>query len=271
MESSLNNNTFVLEALKKGHRIDGRGIYDHREISIKHEKTPGSVEVQLGKSRVHAVTTCQVVRPYPDRPAEGQLTITLELTSLCDPSFDTVANKQACTELEVMISRQLDKLVRQSRCLDLESLVLSVGEQVWQINLTVHVLDNDGNLADACLISAMASLKSFKRPEFSRVGDGPVVIHSTNERAPIPLSINYTPVLCTFSYFMDGSYLVLDPCLAEERFHSGSISIAINSNDEICYISKNGGVSLPIETVNLCTLVASEKAKHIIGLISQPQ
>lgn len=39
--------------------------------------------------------------------------------------------------------------------------------QVWWLRVDIHVLDHDGNLADAAVLSALAALLSFRRPDVS--------------------------------------------------------------------------------------------------------
>jgi exosome complex RNA-binding protein Rrp42 (RNase PH superfamily) len=40
-------------------------------------------------------------------------------------------------------------------------------KQVWYLRVDIHVLDADGNLADAVVLSALAALLSFRRPDVS--------------------------------------------------------------------------------------------------------
>ena len=43
-------------------------------------------------------------------------------------------------------------------------------KQVWYLRVDIHVLDADGNLTDAVVLSALASLLSFRRPDVSAGG-----------------------------------------------------------------------------------------------------
>jgi exosome complex RNA-binding protein Rrp42 (RNase PH superfamily) len=38
---------------------------------------------------------------------------------------------------------------------------------VWYLRVDIHVLDADGNLTDAVVLSALAALLSFRRPDVS--------------------------------------------------------------------------------------------------------
>jgi hypothetical protein len=48
---SLSERTFILEALKKENRIDGRRVQDIRTVKIAFREQYGSAEVQYGKTR----------------------------------------------------------------------------------------------------------------------------------------------------------------------------------------------------------------------------
>lgn len=48
---SLSERTFILEALKKANRIDGRRVQDIRTVRIAFREQYGSAEVQYGKTR----------------------------------------------------------------------------------------------------------------------------------------------------------------------------------------------------------------------------
>jgi len=52
LEPSINEKNFLYEALRQGKRIDGRGIYDVRNIRITFGNQYGHVQVQLGKTRL---------------------------------------------------------------------------------------------------------------------------------------------------------------------------------------------------------------------------
>ncbi|PVU92541.1 hypothetical protein BB559_003677 [Furculomyces boomerangus] len=262
MELNTNNKKFVIESLEKGYRTDGRGIYDYRNLIIECGPSFGNVQVQLGKTRVQAIVSCEIVRPFPDRSTEGFVNFNSEISGMSSLEFEATR----FTDLEVYISTLLEKIIKTSRAIDTEALCIIVGEQVWSVRCDLHFLDFDGNFIDAAVIAAITSLKHFKRPEVTKDGEE-VVVHSLTERAPVPLSIYHTPICVTFSYFEDGKCFVLDPNLLEEKFQAGSISIAVNSNGELCCINKAGGVALDSETIILCTMVASEKVMEINKII----
>ena len=79
-------------------------------------------------------------------------------------------------------------------------------KQVWSIRVDVHILDHNGNLADAASLSALAALLAFRRPEVTlEAGESgevqQVVVHPPDVREPLPLSIHHTPLCITFASF----------------------------------------------------------------------
>lgn len=72
---SNNERAFILAALQADQRIDGRGPFDLRPLSINFVGGSGPVEVRLGQTRVLAVVGAELGAPWPDRPNEGSLQV----------------------------------------------------------------------------------------------------------------------------------------------------------------------------------------------------
>ena len=85
------------------------------------------------------------------------------------------------------------------------------GAQAWHLQLDVHALDHDGNLLDACMLSALAALMAFRRPDTEVVAPAPgegapstVTLLSPDVREPLPLSLHQLPLAVTFALFEVG-------------------------------------------------------------------
>lgn len=76
--------------------------------------------------RVLAQVSCEIQQPKASRPSEGILNINLELTPLGAPNFE--AGRQS--ELSVQLNRLLEKGLKDSKAVDLESLCIKVNEKV---------------------------------------------------------------------------------------------------------------------------------------------
>uniref|UniRef100_A0A8C7HJ13 Exosome complex component RRP45 n=1 Tax=Oncorhynchus kisutch TaxID=8019 RepID=A0A8C7HJ13_ONCKI len=215
---------FLLKAIQETKRLDGRQTYDYRSIKISFGTDYGCCFVDLGKTR-------RVFLPLKNRPNEGLIFFNIELSPM------------AFSKLLVKLNRQLERCLRNSKCIDTESLCVVSGEKVWQIRVDVHLLNHDGNLMDAASIAAIAGLCHFRRPDVGIQGEE-VTVYSTEERDPIPLSIYHMPICVSFSFFQQGTYLLVDPCEREERVMDGLLMIAMNKHREICSIQSSGGIML---------------------------
>ncbi|XP_008315919.1 exosome complex component RRP45 isoform X3 [Cynoglossus semilaevis] len=245
-------------------RLDGRQTYDYRTIKVTFGTDYGCCFVDLGKTRVMAQVSCEIVAPKESRPNEGIVFFNIELSPMASPTFEQ--GRQS--ELSVKLNRQLERCLRNSKCIDTESLCVVSGEKVWQIRVDVHVLNHDGNLMDASSIAAITALCHFRRPDVSTQGDE-ITVYSPEERDPIPLSVYHMPICVSFSFFQQGTYLLVDPCEREERVMDGLLMIAMNKHREICSIQSSGGIMLLKEQVMRCSKIASVKVSEITELVGK--
>ncbi|XP_062864402.1 exosome complex component RRP45 [Trichomycterus rosablanca] len=255
---------FLLSAIKEKKRLDGRQTYDYRNIKVTFGTDFGCCTVSLGKTRVLAQASCELVPPKDSRPTEGLVFFNLELSPMASPSFQS--SRQS--ELLVMLNRQLERCLRNSRCIDTESLCVISGEKVWQIRVDVHVLNHDGNLMDAASVAAISALCHFKRPDVAIQGRE-VTVFSAEERDPIPLSVYHMPICVSFAFFQQGTYLLVDPCEKEELVMDGLLVIAMNKHREICSVQSSGGIMLLKDQVLRCSRIASVKVSEITELINK--
>ncbi|KAI7898841.1 ribosomal protein S5 domain 2-type protein [Cokeromyces recurvatus] len=264
IDPSLNEVNFLLEALREGRRVDGREVYDMRSLEITLGTDYGHVEVQLGRTRVAANVSAEVVRPYPDKPTEGQLIFNTEISPMAAPFFEVGSR----SEDEVLISRLIEKSLRRSRAIDTEGLCIVAGEKVWQIRVDLLFLDHDGNLVDCASIAAITALLHFRRPDVTVSGEE-VTIHPIDQRNPVPLSIHHIPICITFAFFDKGERLVVDPNYLENQAKEGDMTITMNIHREICCLSKAGGIPLEMDQVLRCSQIAIIKVNEIDELIKK--
>ncbi|KAI5077154.1 hypothetical protein GOP47_0006978 [Adiantum capillus-veneris] len=252
---------FLLEALRHDQRLDGRGPFDFRSLTINCSREDGAAEVQLGQTRISCVVTCQLVQPYSDQPNEGSLVVYTEFSPMADPYFEVGRPGENAVELGRVIERGL----RDSRAIDTESLCVLSGKAVWSLRVEIHVLDNGGNLIDAACVAALAALLSFRRPECSLAGaEGQdVVIYPPEVCEPVPLIIHYLPIAFTFGFFGDGELMVMDPSFKEELLMRGRLTIILDINGDICAIQKAGGVGVSSCDILHCLRIASTKVAEV--------
>ncbi|KAI3461130.1 hypothetical protein Pfo_017793 [Paulownia fortunei] len=264
---TVNEKKFIETALLSELRIDGRGPFDYRNVTIQFGSEDGSSEVQLGQTRIMGFVTSQLVQPYRDRPNEGTLAIFTEFSPMADPSFEVGRPGEFAVEL----GRIVDRGLRESRAVDTESLCVVAGKWVWSIRIDLHILDNGGNLVDAANIAALAALLTFRRPECTLGGeDGQeVIIHPPEVREPLPLIVHHLPIAVTFAFIGNESTVVIDPSHFEEAVMGGKLTATLNTNGDVCAIQKAGGEGVIQSVIMQCLRIASVKAADITGKIKK--
>lgn len=254
---STNEAAFILEGLKNNLRLSGRNNKQFREPKIKISKDEyGFVEVQLGHTKLAVRVSCEITNPFTDRPFEGIFTISTEISPMAAPGFENSKN----SDDEILISRLVEKAIRRSNALDLESLCIVAGEKVWHIRADVNFIDYDGGFIDATCLGVMTALQHFRKPDVLVKGSS-VVLYSQDERNPVPLSILHVPICVTYSFYnpadsaenikgeSNAEITILDADAKEESIRDGSLTITLNKNREVIQLSKNGGLSIDGKTL----------------------
>ncbi|KAI0314931.1 ribosomal protein S5 domain 2-like protein [Amylostereum chailletii] len=270
---SIPEKEFLVSSLSQRLRIDGRALFDQRPLDIVFGSELGSVECSLGKTRVLANVEGKMVRPLPERPFEGLLTIHSEISPMASSEYE----QGRASEEEVILTRMLDKVLRRSDVVDKESLCVLSGQRVWHIRLTIHCLADAGNLVDCACLAGVVALKHFRRPDVEVVGEE-ITIHPPTSRAPVPLSLHHIPFCLTFAYFSsppststsasnasdpDAPIALLDPSLLEARLAEGTLSLALNAQRELCVVQKAGGLPLAPDIILSAVDVAVRRAKEL--------
>jgi exosome complex component RRP45 len=110
---SLNEKEFLRNSLKSKLRLDGRGLLDHRNISISFGLTLGSVELSLGDTKIQSKIIYSLEEPRKERPNEGFLKFKVDLSIL---NHTNQANSIYDTEkYSNEISKLLEKIIKGSK------------------------------------------------------------------------------------------------------------------------------------------------------------
>ncbi|XP_065572010.1 uncharacterized protein LOC136034633 [Artemia franciscana] len=220
-------------------RVDGRTSFEFRKISIHFGISFGSCHVSFGHTRVFAQVSWEIVKPRSFRPNEGDLFINVELTPIAAPHYEVGRLGEFGTEL----NRLVERCLKESKSVDVESLCIIRGEMAFRIRCDVHVLNDDGNLVDACCLAAHSALCHFRRPDFTVAGKD-VTIHPIDEGNPVPLCIFHHPLAVTYAFFNNGKQAILDPTYLEQAFCDGQLVVGMNTYKEICTWHLGGRMSI---------------------------
>nr|CAD7606992.1 unnamed protein product [Timema genevievae] len=251
--------TFVLQALSEEKRIDGRGIDEFRELEIFFGTDWGCCQVSLGDTKVLAQVSCDVMAPKATRPNEGLLHINVELSPMGAPHFES----GRLSELGVQLNRLLEKAIKDSHCVDLESLCIVAEEKVFNLRVDIHVLNHEGNLVEAASIAALTALSHFRRPDVTMTGEK-TIIHDPSERDPIPVVLHHHPVCVSYALFNKGTVVVADPTALEERVSEAQIVFGMNAYRELCGLHLGGSALATFETVVNCAIRAGNRAAQVV-------
>ncbi|SCV66961.1 BQ2448_5607 [Microbotryum intermedium] len=264
-EPSINESQFLHHALSQGLRLDSRQPYELRAIELDFLRGSwGAVECRLGHTRVLAQVSAEIVRPLPDRPYEGFLNISSELSPMASTNHEVGRS----SDEQTLVTRLLEKTLRRSECVDREALCIVAGQRVWSIRVDVHFLNDQGNLLDCASIAAITALRHFRKPDVQVVGEE-VIVYSMTERVPVLLAIHHTPICLTFAFFSDDATPLLDPSLLESQLCSGTLTLTLNAQQEICVLSKAGGAPLPADDIMKVVMIGTQRVKEVDAFIKK--
>ena len=249
---------YIRKLVEENLRIDERKFEQFREVSIETnviKNAEGSARVKIGNSHVLAGVKMSVGTPFPDTPDEGVLIVNTELVPVASPTFDPGPPDETAIE----IARVTDRGIRESKCIELGKLCMTPGEEVWMVNVDVHVLDHDGNLIDAAALGAIAALLNAQIPKYE---DKKVVIEEKTGKLPVvdvPIAITTVKI---------GNKLLLDPNLEEEHNIDARITITSNKKGDICSIQKGGDGYFTAEEISKAADLSIEKGKELRKMVA---
>jgi exosome complex component RRP42 len=224
----------IRKYLEHEKRFDGRKTDEFREIVIEEnvsKKAEGSVRVKIGKTEVLVGIKMDVAAPYPDSQDKGNLMVTAEFLPLSSsrielgpPKFDSIE-----------VGRVIDRIIRESKFIELEKLCIKEGEKVWTVFIDIYTINDDGNIVDAAGIGAVAALKLAKVPKYDE--KNAKVLHGEYE-GKLPLR-KMNPF--TITVHKIGKHLILDPTKEEEDV--SETRLTIGSSDGIIHSLQKGNSS----------------------------
>lgn len=254
---------------------------------------------------VIASVSAEIVPPREQRPYEGMMQIITDISPMAGVEYDAngIAGGDA-REREALFDRIVERAVRRTEAVDREALCIIAGKSVWCITVSVHLITDQGAAIDAAVLASMVALRHYRRPDAS-VEDGKVIVYSTDERIPVPLSFHHMPLCITYAVFIvqpetdqqrhllmsqsrfasrnegdmadvdeeagetDIPVALMDPSLLEWTLAHSLVTFVVNAQREVCVIDKAGGVSLPYETMLSLLQDAALRASELSSLVEE--
>ncbi len=247
----------IRKYLEQGKRFDGRKTDEFREITIESgvsKNAEGSVRVKIGKTEVLVGVKMDVTEPYADSANKGNLMVTAEFLPLSSQRFESGPPKFNSIE----VGRVIDRIVRESKFIELEKLCIKEGEKVWSIFIDIYSINDDGNLLDAAGIGAIAALRTARIPKYDEETGKAVHGEWTGKNIPltkeIPLSITLHRI---------GNTIIVDPTREEEDVSEVRVTIGA-SESYISSMQKGDEKALKIKEINEMIDLSEKLYKKIL-------
>lgn len=235
---------YITSNLKKEERIDGRGLWEYRDFTIKADtiaSAEGSADVTLGDTRIITGLKYDVGEPFPDLPDEGVATVMAELLPLASPLFE----RGPPDEQSIELARVVDRGIRHADCIQTQKLCIKEKEAVYILFVDIYVINHGGNLIDAGGVSALTTLLSAHIPQ-GKIGDNG--LEWTGKYFTGKDIVKELPFILTYGKIDD--IIFLDPDLPEELIAEGKISISV-TEDKITSIQKSGVATFSIDEIKM--------------------
>ncbi len=246
---------YVLTTLKENYRLDGRGLYDFREIEVRQnviETAEGSAMARIGTTVVLAGVKFDIITPFPQEPDKGALITGAELLPLASKHFEPGPPDIKSIEF----ARVVDRGLRSAEVVDLKELFIEEGKALG-IFVDLYVLNYGGNLFDAGSLAALAALLATKVP---KVEDGEII----REEYVGKLNVRAKPLSTTFGKIADITFL--DPALEEESVLDARLTITTDG-EHVVSLQKGGVGSFKkdevLDLINLSFKKREELLKHL--------
>ncbi|KAL0217342.1 hypothetical protein RCL1_007923 [Eukaryota sp. TZLM3-RCL] len=224
---SLNQVAFLQEAISSGIRGDGRSLLQTRDPVLS--LSTSSCLCTLGNTVVNSTIDAEIIAPFVDRPQEGVVNFFTHFSPTAAPDTSDLDSSS--------INRVVERIYRDTQCVELQSLCVTAGKRVWKLEVHSTILVHGGNIIDALVLNITCLLKNFKLPVVFINEEGESEVQPITLQPPIPLPLFHLPLSVTFAIIQDS--LVVDPNVDEESIADCVLSIVLNLHNEICGVFMN--------------------------------
>ena len=231
--------------------------------------------MSLGDSKAFAIVHGSLEQPYAGRPSEGSVKFQVGMPKcqygMLETTLGTACDSMRASQYLVELGRFVERSMRESKSIDLESLCVQAGRRVWHLYVDVSVLNVDGNIADVVGLAALGVLRVYKRPEVTldAMLPGGLKVHSLEDREGVPLTMHHVPVSVSFAYFDQGRMTIVDPTMVEEAGAEGRFTVSVTPQGELCAAQKATGYGVSQPEIMRCLRMATEKAREMCEILDK--
>ncbi|KAF9583302.1 Exosome complex component RRP43 [Lunasporangiospora selenospora] len=259
---------FFRKFISQGVRPDGRLLEGFRPTTVHKNVVStanGSAMVRIGGTTVICGVKAEVAEPKMDSPNQGYLVPNVELSPMCSSSF----RPGPPSEQAQAVSEAINRVLKESKVLDLTDLCIEEGKAVWALWADVSCVSYDGNIYDAALLSVMTALSDvrIRKPTYN---EGIIKVSGAeilDDENSFTLNLARTPLSATFSLFDSSMALLADANAAEEAICQGEISVTLDEKGQICALSKVGAASSSQTLLRQCIATARTRTDELRSII----
>lgn len=293
---ALDPKAYIREFWNHKTRPDGRIFGQARQTTIVpgvlERNALGSALVKLASNSSHGdgdseTTTATTTTSYSCTHVLAGVT-----TEVGQPSANEGDLKVSFVPQNIVLESWLQRLLLE--ILDLEQLGIVAGKSAFGLDVSIAVLNEDGNLADACLLAAMAALRNTRLPPIV-IKDGRVYTLEDEDALknmpsslttfeskslslpviPLPLTMGVVTAQEIGQQQSDNEQSkqlwLVDPSKKELEVCDGSITIVLNGLDteHILAFEYQGNVSVTHTSLALAVQIAKGRAEELLPLLKE--
>lgn len=124
------------------------------------------------------------------------------------------------------------------------------------------MINEDGNVWDACFLATVASLMNTRLPEVSISQGNKIKVNTSKLRN---LNVHHIPVCISF-YFLEGlshTKPLVDANSKEEKLAKSRLSICMNIFEDLCGMTTLGSLDIPPQFLMHCSKIALGLTKEL--------
>ncbi|XP_077503159.1 exosome complex exonuclease RRP42-like isoform X3 [Amblyomma americanum] len=241
--------TYIVHGIQEDLRCDGRSCLEYRFLELETgivSNCSGSSHVRLANTDILVGIKAELDAPDPIARGQGRIEFFVDCTANADPEFEGRGGEKVASKIRSALAETFGS----PSCLDLKSLAVIPGQQVWVLYVDVLILECGGSLLDAVSVGVKAALFDLKIPKVSVTIDenGEAEIDVSDDPYDVSkLSVANVPCFITLSKV--GQQFVLDATQEEEACAVGSLAMAVTAGGKVASLFKGGIGSLHPENV----------------------
>jgi len=178
----------------------------------------------------------------------------------------------------VSLQSYLQRLLEET--LDLTQLSIVSGQAAFRLQVTVQILNSDGNLRDACLLACVAALLDTKLPTNTIWESGKVHLKETSEDCRKRLKMPVIPVPLSLGIWCNRDdnngetmHWIVDPTKEEEDVLQNGMTMVVNAfqPEQILSLELSGQRSISRTDLALAAHMAAGRAQELQSLLTAEQ